>query len=143
MKRIMFGITTIICLGILTGCSNKKLECTTTGTDIGKKVITNTEVSFKSGKVSRVKRKIEMNFEEIYTESLEAIFVPLKEEYDKLNEQEGMKVNLVKGDNTITIDLDMDVKKYAKNGNEDDVVDISLSRDDMKKSLESDGYTCK
>jgi hypothetical protein len=143
MKRIMMGMTLLVCLGVLTGCGSKKLTCTATGTDIGKKVVTTIDVSFNGSKASKVKTNIEMNFENVYEEALDVLHTTLKEEYSKQNKEEGMKVDVTKGDNKIVVNIDMDVKKYSKSNGENDIVDITQSRAEIKKALEQEGYICK
>lgn len=143
MKKIV-GISILTVLLLLTSaCGTKKLVCTQKGSDIGKKTETTLEVFFDGKKVSKVKEKIEITFEEEYKDSIDSYYKALNENYKDGPLEEGIDVKVTKGDDNICVDLNIDMKKQTDESNAGNVVDASAERSEIKKSLEDSGYTCK
>lgn len=139
------GVLVIIVgmLFCLTGCSEKKLVCTSTGKDLGKEVKTKVVVKFDNKEASKVEETIDMTFEEEYRSSIDSIYKALEEQYKLYDGKSGIKVVSTKGDDNINVKINIDVKAQKDAENAVNVIDTAGTRSDIKKSLETEGYTCK
>ena len=129
---LLLSIMAIILLA-LTGCGGNKLVATKSsdGDDIFGKYEEKIEISFKDDKANEIVWTMEFEEEE-NAETLAEFF----DEYQ--DEMEGLEVKQ-KGKKVI---LTMDSKAFAEQeGLSED--DNSLSREEIKKSLEEDGYEVK
>lgn len=126
-KSLLLVTIVVALLLALTGCSSNKLVATKSSDEGEEKI----EITFKDDKVNEVVMTMEFK-EESEAESI-------KELYDQLAEEaEGMKIEQ-KGKKII---LTVDAKTFAEmEGADPD--DESLSKEEIKKSLEDDGYTVK
>lgn len=142
MKKVMLlgVIGLVLCL---TGCSEKKLVCTSTGKDLGKEVKTEVIVKFDKKEASKVEETIDMIFEEEYISSIDSIYNALEEQSKLYNGKTGITVKSTKGDNNIRVKINIDVKAQQDEENAVNVIDVAGTRSDVKKSMETSGYTCK
>lgn len=143
MKRLVGFIGIVLVLFLASACASKKLVCTSTGTDIGKTNTIRMEVLFDGKKATKINEKISFEFEEGYRDSIDTYYDVLKETYKKDILGEGVDVKVTKGDSNIDVALVIDVKAQENAENASSEVDTSKSREEIKKELESKGYTCK
>lgn len=143
MRKMAMFCTLVGIVLLASACGSKKLVCTSTGTDIGKKNTTRMEVIFDGKKATKINEKISFEFEEGYRDSIDTYYNVLKETYKEDILGEGVKVDITKGDTNIDVKLTIDVTAQENSDSASSEVDTSKSRADMKKEFESKGYSCK
>lgn len=143
MKNVgLFGIL-IIGFLVVTGCGTKALICDSSGNDVGRKIETHIEVHFKDKKASTVTETIDMEFEDPYKETVGTIYKTLVDQYKHYKKEDGIVVRVSKTKDSIKVKLNIDVKTQERATTGENVVDVTASREEIKKSLKDSGYTCK
>ncbi len=117
----------------------KKLTCTMNQSNLGIEMEANANFKFNGNKAKSVSIVMTIKFPEIYQSEMDSTVDRLKEQY-KAAEEEGVKVDIKTNASTITVTVD------AKNDNFS-LIDVSsgsdMSYDAIKKSMETEGFTCK
>lgn len=131
-KSIVLALVMGLLLIALTGCGANKLVATKTSDDefMGK-YEEKIEISFKDDKADQIVWTMEFEDED-KAESVASIFKLAS------NSDEDTKIDVEQKGKKVT--LKMDAKSFAS---EEDMDDNSLSKEEMKKSLEDEGYTVK
>lgn len=129
-KSILLVAVMAIILLALTGCGSKKLVATKSSDEAGiGKYEEKIEVTFKDDKADKIVWTMEFEDEE-KAESLAKVFESLGSEMEGFEfEHKGKKVI-----------LSMDSKAFA---DQQDLDDNSMSREELKKELEEEGYKVK
>lgn len=136
MKRTAKSLFLALVMGLLlfalTGCGSNKLVATkSTEDDYMGKYEEKIEISFKDNKANEIVWTMEFEEEE-KAKSVASVF----ELASSSEEMKGMEVE----QDGKKIVLKMDAETFAS---QEDLDDDSLSKDEMKKSLEDDGYKVK
>lgn len=131
-KSIVLALVMGLLLIALTGCGANKLVATKSSDDefMGK-YEEKIEISFKNDKADQIVWTMEFEDED-KAESVASIFKLAS------NSDEDTKIDVEQKGKKVT--LKMDAKSFAS---EEDMDDNSLSKEEMKKSLEDEGYTVK
>lgn len=131
-KSIVLALVMGLLLMALTGCGANKLVATKSSDDefMGK-YEEKIEISFKDDKADQIVWTMEFEDED-KAESVASIFKLAN------NSDEDTKIDVEQKGKKVT--LKMDAKSFAS---EEDMDDNSLSKEEMKKSLEDEGYTVK
>ncbi len=131
-KSIVLALVMGLLLIALTGCGANKLVATKSSDDefMGK-YEEKIEISFKDDKADQIVWTMEFEDED-KAESVASIFKLAS------NSDEDTKIDVEQKGKKVT--LKMDAKSFAS---EEDMDDNSLSKEEMKKSLEDEGYTVK
>lgn len=131
-KSIILALVMGLLLIALTGCGANKLVATKSSDDefMGK-YEEKIEISFKDDKADQIVWTMEFEDED-KAESVASIFKLAN------NSDEDTKIDVEQKGKKVT--LKMDAKSFAS---EEDMDDNSLSKEEMKKSLEDEGYTVK
>ncbi len=131
-KSIILALVMGLLLIALTGCGANKLVATKSSDDefMGK-YEEKIEISFKDDKADQIVWTMEFEDED-KAESVASIFKLAS------NSDEDTKIDVEQKGKKVT--LKMDAKSFAS---EEDMDDNSLSKEEMKKSLEDEGYTVK
>lgn len=131
-KSIVLALVIGLLLIALTGCGANKLVATKSSDDefMGK-YEEKIEISFKDDKADQIVWTMEFEDED-KAESVASIFKLAS------NSDEDTKIDVEQKGKKVT--LKMDAKSFAS---EEDMDDNSLSKEEMKKSLEDEGYTVK
>lgn len=131
-KSIILALFMGLLLIALTGCGANKLVATKSSDDefMGK-YEEKIEISFKDDKADQIVWTMEFEDED-KAESVASIFKLAS------NSDEDTKIDVEQKGKKVT--LKMDAKSFAS---EEDMDDNSLSKEEMKKSLEDEGYTVK
>lgn len=131
-KSIVLALVMGLLLIVLTGCGANKLVATKSSDDefMGK-YEEKIEISFKDDKADQIVWTMEFEDED-KAESVASIFKLAS------NSDEDTKIDVEQKGKKVT--LKMDAKSFAS---EEDMDDNSLSKEEMKKSLEDEGYTVK
>ncbi len=134
----------IIMLSIfLTGCGEKKLDCSLSesinGVDINTHIVSN----FKKKSLKSFKFEIE-NILVDYPKSASNYLSLIKKVYETYNKYEGVNVSFEEDDSKIKIIIDIDVDKMNDESKENfNLVDVSKDFSTIKSELISSGYVCK
>ena len=140
MKKV---IVLIVVMLLMSGCGKSKLTCTKSETEGGVENITTLKTTFKKDDLKKLQLNLEMNLvdeNEMDKDSFEFSTGVLKSIYDDLA-KDGIKVEDSLKDNKYNIIVD-----FEENGYSDlkKIINIKLDTfDNLKASLEEDGYTCK
>lgn len=147
MKKIISCVAIFMFVIVLTGCGKKSLTCsgdmTESGITAGVKVVGD----FENDKL--VKNNIEMEFD--LTEYLEyadidTFYDSFKTQYAVFDEYEGISTNITKGDNSIIVVMEVDLKKvdeatYKKLNIGSGSLEVSTKG--FKDEFTDMGLTCK
>lgn len=154
MKKMVAVLSLCICVGVLTGCGDKKkeetkvVECTQTQTLSTYEIKSNFKITAKGEVVEKVEAT------ETYTSEDSSIVDQLEQtlnlQYENLNNSYGGYTHKVtKGENevsaSVTIDYSkFDSKKFATDKKlEDYIKNDRLTLDGVVKRYELNGATCK
>jgi uncharacterized lipoprotein YehR (DUF1307 family) len=133
---------------VLTGCGNK-VTCTSKGED---SEFSNAKITmtFSGDKIKKQKAEMTMDVSDMLESSnmtIDQLYDAMKGQYDEFDEK-GIKVDLKKGKKSITIIVDIDTTKVSKEAYEEfgmspDEEALNMSKADVIKSFEDEGFTCK
>ena len=142
MKKIFCLLCLLGLSFTLSGCGTKTLTCTKSETESG---MTNEEtmtVKFKDDKPSSATMKMDIKFDDSTKSSVDMMY-SLLESGLKEAEQDGVKVDTKKTDNSITVKLDVDFSKVKDEDGLDLDFDSTKSFSEVKEEIEEEGYKCK
>ncbi len=149
MKGLKTVFIVIIGLLCLTGCGEKRLTCTHEENDSGVKTNQKIEMKFKDDKVTAIKMSIDSKAtDEEAKSSWNMVTSLLEAAYEEVDE-EGLKVTFKNDEKNYSYNLtfDVDLAKVKEENLEkydlDSIVDSTSSLEEVKKSAEEDGFTCK
>ena len=128
---------------ILTGCNNKQLSCTKkenieSGTATEKQIIT-----FENNKINSYSAEMAIKLNDDYKDYADMLLDNLATPFKKYQNKDGVKYNISKKDNIISITFNGDYTKMDDNTKDSLGISEKASFDKIKTSLEKDGYTCK
>ena len=146
MKNFLkVGVLALV-LVLVSGCGAKEkvLTCTMTNEETGMKSDQTMKVSFKDNKASKVNMTMKMTLDDEYASYLSSVKSMMDSEFEEFTSKTGVKYDSKTDKNTININLELDVTKVSESDLKDMNFDNSLGTyDEVKKSLEGSGYTCK
>jgi len=138
MKKLL--VLSFICMFLFTGCTNK-VTCTMKTSDTGRKVDTTLNISFKNDKVHVVDEVSVLTFDEDYKDSIDAVFTSINDGYKQYKDEKGITIDTSKDDKSITVKIKIIPEKQKDST--DNIINVDLSKKELIKDLESEGYTCK
>lgn len=145
MKKYL-GLLVVMVFGFafLTGCgSTKTLTCTRSEDEEGMEMNTTMNVTFDNDVISGANAIMEFKVPEEYLKVL-----PIEKFAEEIEKEfigsipEGVTTDTKSKGDTITITMDIDVDKLDNKSKEEMDLDGS-SYEEVKKSLEEEGYSCK
>lgn len=146
MKKGLIILSSIIVLGLATGCGSKKkvLECTKTEDQSGVKLKSTITANFKGNNVEDMVVNMDAilgdsykNYKSTYVKAFESSFSSYKD-------LKGVNVKISETDDGVNIKLTADLDKMDDDAKDAlDIVNTKANYDQSKKDLEDDGYTCK
>ncbi len=142
MKKIFCLLCLLGLSFTLAGCGTKTLTCTKSETESG---MTNEQtmiVKFKKDKPSSATMKMDIKFDDSTKSGVDTMYSILESGF-KDQEQDGVKVDTKKTDNSITLKLDIDFAKVKDEDGLDLDFDSASSISEIKEDMEKDGYKCK
>ena len=141
MKKILKVCVLLICVFLVSGCfGTKKLTCTNKTSDESGTTEMKAVYTYKGDKMTKAQMNMTMTVKEKSYVSL--IEGSLKSSIDTFNKEDGVSAKLKTKGSTITMTMNIDIKKIAK----DTFDEIGIDEGDyktVKKDLENQGYTCK
>jgi len=142
MKKFLFSLGLISIL-LVTGCggSSDKLVCTQTVAESGTKSEQKVSIEFKDDKIDTVKLEMNTELEESYLDYKSMLVSSFEASLSSFEEEYGIKPEFKETDKGFTFKIEMNRDQYVESWNEID--ESAETREDVKKSLEEAGYTCK
>ena len=137
-KKILF--LCLFSLFLFTGCTSK-VTCTMNSSETGRKVSTTLKITFKGDKVHTLDENSVFTFNKDYLSTIDVVYDAMNEGYKKYDEDPGIKINTSKEKDTITVKIKIIPEKQKTTS--DNIIDVQLSKPDLIKELETEGYTCK
>ena len=139
MKKYL--VVLVAMLLVVTGCGGKKLTCTMEESGETAKVVIDFD---KNNKASNINMKMSMPLEEELSKEEKEMMQSYMGLMCAGFDYEGVKCTTDLGSKSVDVVIDMDFKKMSNEAKEAlEFEPNETSYDDMKKSLEEAGYTCK
>lgn len=153
MKKLKYLVIMLFAIIFVTGCgsSNEKtLTCTNTQEESGLKMEQTIVMKFKDDKVNYVKMTLDnAATDDLIKENWDMFASVLDEQFNTDEETKGVKLttNNNKDTYTYSVSIEVDVNEADEESlalyDMEDIADSDESYEDVKKSAEEDGYTCK
>lgn len=142
MKKL--SLLGLFSLFILTGCTTK-VTCTAStknGEDAvgAKNMDTTIDIVFDKEKVKSVDEKVILTFGKDNT-SIDTVFEAINKGYEQYKDEKGIDIKTSKENDKILVDVKIIPDKQKDST--DNVINVELSKEELIKDLEKDGYTCK
>lgn len=141
MKKVFPLI--IICVFLITGCGEKKLECNASDSSNGVELKTKIVAKFKKGLIKTLDMELDNNLEN-YSGSSQYYISVIKKVYDTYNDLEGVDVTFDEKDSNIKVIIKVDVDHMTgKSLEKFNFFDLNGEFKNLKSEFEAKGYTCK
>lgn len=145
MKKSIIVLSSILVLGLATGCggSKKVLECTKTETESGMEMKGTEKITFNGDTVEDYKAEFNVTLEEEYKEYKSTFISVFEAQFKEYDDLDGVTVDTKETDDGIKVTITADVPKMK----EDDLKTLDLAKkasySETKKDRVNDGYKCK
>lgn len=146
MKKFLGVFIAVVMLGAVTGCGDTKtLKCTMEeSSDDSLKTSQVIEATFKKDTVTKITMTTQVKVSDEYASYLSLMKSSLESEFEEYQDQKGITVAIDAKDNTLSAKITADLDKMDEETKEElDMVDNTASYDEVKQSMEEEGYTCK
>ncbi|MEG2232766.1 MAG: hypothetical protein RRY16_02225 [Bacilli bacterium] len=142
MKRLIISIFLLL---IISGCNNeKKIKCTQNSLQEGYGLTTQDITLYhKNNKATNYEYKIKVSLEDNMKDYLDNFYSSIINSFADYKNKNGITLNNQKDKLSITISLAINLDKINKEDNTLLHFDKEKNIEDIKKSLEIDGYICK
>ncbi len=148
LKGLLLGVALI---GLVTGCGNKEqtLVCTDSQSASGVKVNQEVSMTFKNDKVKIINMTVDSKAtSDTIKDNWDTFASTMSSQYkDKKTDGITLKTTNDKKNYSYKVSIDIDLDKASKESlSEYNLSSITKSKEgleDVKKSAENDGYTCK
>lgn len=144
-KRFIYVLALSIVL--LSGCGVKKetLTCTSVDETVAETKSTNEiKVDFEGKEIVKLAMNIDVEVSEQYKDYVNVFKEKMEEQFASFEDQTGMTVDVSEKDNKVLVRLNADYKNMdSKTKKELGIVNEGANLEDVKKSLEDEGFTCK
>jgi len=140
-KHIIFILFLII---LLTGCFNKKLETKEilcAKKEISNNIVTieNIVIQLEKSKITELKFTIENELTKDYLKYQDLFISSLKDSYSNFEKEFNISPTIEKTDKGTKVTFNLTLEQYKEIFKEEDI----YTTDDITKSFELEGYTCK
>ena len=145
MKKFLMLSVPIVALSFATGCgSTKELNCTMSDESDGMKMSQTVIVEFKKDTATKLDMTMETTIDDELKEYASELEDALKSSYSSVEGKDGVTIKTSTKDNVVSFSLVADIEKMDDETKEDlDMVGETETYDELKTSLEDEGYTCK
>ena len=142
-----FVVLLVLSVILLSGCGVKKetLTCTSVDETITETKPTNeVKVDFEGKEIVKLAMNIDVEVSEQYKDYVNVFKEKMEEQFASFEDQTGMTVDVSEKDNKVLVRLNADYKNMdSKTKKELGIVNEGANLEDVKKSLEDEGFTCK
>lgn len=142
-----FVVLLVLSVILLSGCGVKKetLTCTSVDETVAETKSTNEiKVDFEGKEIVKLAMNIDVEVSEQYKDYVNVFKEKMEEQFASFEDQTGMTVDVSEKDNKVLVRLNADYKNMdSKTKKELGIVNEGANLEDVKKSLEDEGFTCK
>lgn len=152
MKKLKYLVIMLFAIIFVTGCgSNEKtLTCTNTEEESGLKMKQTIVMNFKDDKINNVKMTVDNEAtDDLIKENWDMFASALDQQFNTDEETKGVKLTTSNDKDTYNYSVSIEVDLNEANEESlalydmEDIADSDESYEDVKKSAEEDGFTCK
>ena len=140
-KVLLLGVLTLL----ITGCkSTKFLNCTLKQQISENTIKQDISATFMGDNVSELTMSVETLLGEQYVEHIDDFVEQIDKQFEGYKGKKGITTETIKKDSSVIFNMNINVPEMNEESkNTLGIMDTESSYDDAKKSLESNGYTCK
>lgn len=142
-----FVVLLVLSVILISGCGVKKetLTCTSVDETVAETKSTNEiKVDFEGKNIVKLAMNIDVEVIEKYKDYVNVFKEKMEEQFASFEDQTGMTVDVSEKDNKVLVRLNADYKNMdSKTKKELGIVNEGANLEDVKKSLEDEGFTCK
>jgi len=147
MKRFLILGSIFLGTAMLTGCGGtEQLSCTKEDDAATGKTITKMDATFEGNKTTTVDMTVTMELKDQYKNYKDQMVKALETQFSSFQDKDGVEVKTDSKDSEVSVNVKVDTTKM-KDADAKSLFGFSTkskqSKDDAKKSLENEGYTCK
>ncbi len=145
MKKILMLSVPILALLFTTGCGNtKELSCTMSDESTGMEMTQDVKVTFKNDVAKKLDMTMKITIDDELKEYASEIEDNFKSSYSSVEGKEGVTIKSSTKDNVVSFNLVADIDKMDDEAKEElDLAGETETYNELRKSLEDEGYTCK
>jgi len=145
-KFLILG-SLVVMTAVLTGCGGTEtLSCTKEDDAATGKTITKMDATFEGNKTTNVDMTVTMELKDQYKDYKDQMVKALETQFASYQDKDGVEVKTDSKDSQVSVNVKVDTTKM-KDSDAQSLFGFSTkskqSKDDAKKSLENEGYTCK
>ena len=127
---------------LLCGCSEKSLGCTKVEDNDSGKMTEEQYFDFSGNNIKTYKANMSIKLNDDFDDYADMLLEKLKEPFKEYDDKNGIKYKTNQKDGTISVSISADYNKLDdETKNRLGIKDSNY--DEVKKTLEEDGYTCK
>ncbi|MCI9110435.1 MAG: YehR family protein [Bacilli bacterium] len=147
MKKFLILGSLVVMTAVLTGCGGTEtLSCTKEDDAATGKTVTTMDATFEGDKTTKVDMNITMELKDQYKSYKDQMVKALETQFASYEGKDGVEVKTSSKDSKVSVDVKVDTTKM-KDADAKSLFGFSTeskqSKNDAKKSLEAEGYTCK
>ena len=146
MKKRFLGLLAMTIL-LATGCGTKKETLTCTNVDESTEGVKSTQVvkvDFEDKKLTNLAMDIDVEVDDQYKDYISMFTSSMEEEFADFEDETGMTVDISEKDNKVLVKLNANYKDMdSETKKELGIVDEKADTNEVKESLEEEGFTCK
>ena len=143
MKKTIVILSLIL---LLTGCGNNKLECTIEQEEGGVKTFGTTTLTFENNKIKSTQIKMDVIIPDEYKSMLELMISSLNSTYERYKEYGAVVSVEQKSDTNIQANISFETSNLTIENLEKlekESMYFKGNKNEVKKSLEEEGFICK
>ena len=142
MKKIKFLMLFLFFSIILTGCGKKSLSCSKEEDIDAGKMNENQVITFKNDKIYSYDALMTIELNDEYMDYKDVFVDSLESSMSEYKDKEGIKYNTTKKDNQVSITINGIYSQMDDDTKESLGISKNSSFNEIKQSLEEEGYTC-
>ena len=145
MKKILMVGVPILALLFTSGCGNtKELSCTMSDNANGMEMSQDVKVTFKKDTAKKLDMSMKITLDDELKDYASEMEKEMKSEYASMEDAKGVTIKTSTKDNVVSLNVVADLDKMDDEAKEElDLAGKTETYDELKKSLEDQGYTCK
>lgn len=144
-KGVLYFGFLCVTVSLLTGCGTETLRCTKkdeSNEDL--KMTQEVVATFKKGKVATLDTTTKVELSGIYKDHQSSFENSLESQFSQYKGKKGISIKTSTKGDTVTLSMKVDLNKMDSSTKTDlGLLNTYGSKEESKKNLEADGYTCK
>lgn len=143
MKKTKLFIMFFILGVLMTGCDSKSLSCTKEEEIDAGKTKEVQLITFDNNKIKSYEATMSVALKDEYKDYADTLLQSLEEPFNDFSKDDGLKYKTSTDDNNISVTVSGDYNKMSEDVKQSLGISVNPSFDNVKSSLEDDGYNCK